>query len=136
MKEPTRQEPDDEAGFTLIEVLIAFIIVMLSLGVLYRGMLDGVGATHLANATHEALSRAQSHMAAIGHGMRLGTYEQSGEDGSGFRWRVVMTPQQNAAGMVLYHVAVTESWPDPVTASGRRALTLTTLRLGAPETAP
>ncbi|NVN05647.1 prepilin-type N-terminal cleavage/methylation domain-containing protein [Asaia spathodeae] len=129
-----REMPDHEAGFTLIEVLIAFIIVMLSLGVLYRGMLDGVGATHLANASHEALSRAQSHMAAIGHGMRLGAHEQSGEDGSGFRWKVVMIPQQQLAGMVLYHVAVTESWPDPMTGSGRRALTLTTLRLGAPET--
>lgn len=129
-----KKTPDHEAGFTLIEVLIAFIIVMLSLGVLYRGMLDGVGATHLANATHEALSRAQSHMAAIGHGMRLGAHEQSGEDGSGFRWKVVMTPQQQLASMVLYQVAVTESWPDPMTGSGRRALTLTTLRLGAPGT--
>lgn len=136
MKQHMRQKPDHEAGFTLIEVLIAFIIVMLSLGVLYRGMLDGVGATHLANATHEALSRAQSHMAAIGHGMRLGAYVQSGDDGSGFHWRVVMTPRQSAASRVLYHVAVTESWPDPMTASGRRALTLTTLRLGPPETPP
>ncbi|RUT24145.1 pseudopilin I [Asaia sp. W19] len=125
---------DAESGFTLIEVLIAFIIVAFSLGVLYEGMLDGVGATHRANAEHEALSRAQSHMAAIGHGMRPGSYAQSGEDGSGFAWHVVMTPREVSGSLVLYHVAVTESWPDPLTASGRGSITLTSLRLGKAET--
>lgn len=128
-----RTRSDREAGFTLIEVMIAFIIVAASIGIIYRGMLDGVAAEHLANAMHEALSRAQSHMDAVGHGMKIGAVSQNGEDGSGFHWRVTMSPQLSSGGLALYHITVTESWTDPMAASGRRALTLSTLRLAAAE---
>lgn len=129
-----RPNPDD-GGFTLIEVLIAFVIVALSLGALYEGMLGGVTAGHVATATREALSRAQSHMEAIGHGMTAGPFTQSGEDGHGFRWRIAMTPLQGNGRATLYHVRVTESWPDATTPGGERSVTLTSLRLG-PASAP
>ncbi|MBB2205317.1 type II secretion system protein [Gluconacetobacter takamatsuzukensis] len=125
-----------QAGFTLIEVLVAFVIVTLALAVAYRGMLDGIAATRLSNRTQEALSRAQSHLAAVGHGMRLGPLEQDGDDGSSFHWHVRIVPAGTSAGLALYQVQVTESWPDPSAGSGRRAVDLHTLRLGMREAGP
>ncbi|GBQ87704.1 type IV pilus modification PilV family protein [Asaia krungthepensis] len=125
-----------EAGFTLIEVLIAFMIVAFSLAALYRAMLGGIGAGHVANATREAISRAQSHLDAIGHGMKPGAFTQSGEDGSRFKWQVTMAPRESQGGLTLYRVTVTESWPDPMTISGRRSVTLTSLRAAPSEAAP
>ncbi|NVN13111.1 type II secretion system protein [Nguyenibacter vanlangensis] len=122
-------------GFTLIEVLVAFVIAMLALGVAYRGMLDGIAATQLSNRMQEAVSRAQSHLAAVGHGMQIGPLEQDGDDGSDFHWHVRIAPEQAtpssaAPGLVLYQVQVTESWPDPATESGQRSVMLRTRRLG------
>ena len=125
----TRPKRNDD-GFTLIEVLIALMIVALSLGALYEGMLGGVTAGHVTAATREALSRAQSHMEAIGHGMTPGAYTQSGEDGHHFHWRITMTPMESNGHATLYHVRVTESWPDAMTATGERSVTLTSLRTG------
>ncbi|WP_220792793.1 type IV pilus modification PilV family protein [Gluconacetobacter aggeris] len=135
---PRPSTPQD--GFTLIEVLVAFVIVILALTVAYRGMLDGVAATQLSNRTQDALSRAQSHLAAVGHGMRIGPLEQDGDDGSALHWHVRIVPAEAAAGissgLVLYRVQVTESWPDPSAASGRRSVELRTLRLGTREASP
>lgn len=131
----TRPKQNDD-GFTLIEVLIAFMIVALSLGALYEGMLGGVTAGHVAAATREALSRAQSHMEAIGHGMTPGAYTQSGEDGHHFHWRITMTPVESNGHATLYHVRVTESWPDAMTATGERSVTLSSLRAGPTGSTP
>ncbi|MFW7269010.1 type IV pilus modification PilV family protein [Gluconacetobacter sp. Hr-1-5] len=129
-----------QAGFTLIEVLVAFVIVTLALAVAYRGMLDGVAATQLSNRMQDALSRAQSHMAAIGHGMQVAPLEQDGDDGSAFHWHVRIAPAQTAtgtsSGLMLYQVQITESWPDPSTGSGRRAVALSTLRLATRAAGP
>lgn len=134
------RQSDRQAGFTLIEVLVAFVIVTLALTVAYRGMLDGVTATQLSNRMQDALSRAQSHMAAIGHGMQLAPLEQGGDDGSTFHWHIRITPAQTATGtsssLALYHVQVTESWSDPSAGSGRRAVVLRSLRLAARAAGP
>lgn len=136
----TPRTSDQQAGFTLIEVLVAFVIVTLALAVAYRGMLDGITATQLSNRTQDALSRAQSHLAAVGHGMQLTPLDESGEDGSTFHWHVRITPGQTAtgtsSGLVLYQVQVTESWPDPSVGSGRRAVVLHTLRLATRTAVP
>jgi len=136
MKEVEGAHLASEGGFTLIEVLIAFIIVALTLGVVYRGMLDGVAAGHVATATREALSRARSHLDAIGHGMTPGAFTQSGEDGHHFHWRITMTPLEHRGGTALYHVTVMESWPDAFTLSGQRAVTLSSLCSGPAEGTP
>lgn len=132
----THRPTQSDDGFTLIEVLIAFMIVALSLGALYEGMLGGVTTGHVAAATREALSRAQSHMEAIGHGMKPGAFTQSGEDGHHFHWRITMTPMESDGHATLYHVRVTESWPDAMTATGIRSVTLTSLRAGPAGGAP
>jgi general secretion pathway protein I len=138
-----REHPirEQDAGFTLIEVLVAFIIAMLALAVVYEGMQGGIEATQVANRTEEALSRARSHLAAVGHGMRIVPLAQDGDDGSGFRWQIRIVPELAATSglapsMVLYQVQVTESWPDTASAGGRRSLVLRTRRLGMKERTP
>lgn len=143
-----------DSGFTLLEVLVAFVIAALALGVLFEGAVEGIRSTRIADRTQEAMSRAQSHLATIGHGVALGPLTQEGEDGSGFHWSLRIVLLQSAtigssdgsnggfgngggdsAGKqpraALYAVQVTESWPDEAAAGDHtRSVTLRTERLG------
>jgi general secretion pathway protein I len=118
-----------ERGFTLLEVLVAFAIAALALGVMFRAIGTGLGSAAVAARYQQALSRARSHLAAAG--VRLVPGTQSGEDGGGFSWRVRISvtaqgpPLPAGVRAVLYAVRVTESWD----ADGRtRAVTLETER--------
>jgi general secretion pathway protein I len=77
-----------QGGFTLLEVLIAFVIAAAALTALTRAGIDGLLALNTASRYEEALTRAQSRLATALHGAPLlpGTLE--GDDGGGFRWRV------------------------------------------------
>jgi general secretion pathway protein I len=76
------------AGFTLLEVLVAFAITSIALAVLllYQGAVAGLLGAREAARTDEAVSRARSRLAALCHGVRLSPGQQSGDDGSGFTW--------------------------------------------------
>lgn len=137
---PMSAEP---RGFTLLEVLVAFVIAALALGALYQGALGGLQNARVAGQYQEALSRARSHIAAIGRGGPLAAGTQQGEDGGGFRWRVRVLPAGSvplargdavtvARGprAVLYDVEVVESW-------GGREVRLDSQRIGlAPPSPP
>lgn len=82
----------NKTGFTLLEVLIAFAIAALALTLLYRGAGSGTIATQVAAQYQEALSRARSHLATLGHSVPLRAGERFGDDGGGFRWRLRITP--------------------------------------------
>ncbi len=75
-----------EGGFTLLEVLIAFIIAAIALGVLFSGAIEGLRTSRVAVRYEEAVARARSHLAASGVSPMEG--DQNGDDGSGFHWRV------------------------------------------------
>ncbi len=134
-----------EHGFTLLEVLVAFVIAALALGVLFQGAIEGLASVHLADRTTEALARARSHLAAVGHGIPLRTQTQQGEDGSGFTWSLAIRPLSSAplartggdgrpsAHETLFEVRVTESWDAP---QGTRGTTLVTRRAAITPVAP
>jgi general secretion pathway protein I len=82
----------DDRGFTLLEVLVAFVIAALALAVLYQGALDGLLATRVAGRTEDAVTRAQSHLAAVGHGTVVVAGDQQGNDGGGYHWRLLIRP--------------------------------------------
>ncbi len=87
---------DPQAGFTLLEVLIAFAIAGLALAALAQGVVAGLAATQGATRIEEALVRARSRLAAIDGGtLRPG--ERRGEDGGGFAWRERVSPLASAA---------------------------------------
>jgi general secretion pathway protein I len=112
-----------ERGFTLLEVLIAFVIAALALGLLFRAVSGGLLSVETAGKYQEAVSRARSHMAAIGGDAALAPSDNSGDDGGGYRWHLQITQeargQAAASGPVaglppaaLYAVVVSISWHD------------------------
>jgi general secretion pathway protein I len=117
--------PERDAGFTLLEVIVAFAISALAVGILYEGASGGLMATGSAAKMVEAISLAKSHLAAIGHGDAIAQQDSSGVDGDGFDWHLHIRPiasremnlsdsdRANATretSAVLYDVTVPESW--------------------------
>ena len=123
-----------EAGLTLLEVLVALLITGLAMGALFQGTLGGLRAAETAGRTEEALSRARSRLAVIGHGAPLAAEDRQGDDGGGYRWRVRVSPASTGRAdpgslvPTLYGVQVTVSWGRDAQA---RSVTLETRRLGS-----
>ncbi len=125
-----------EAGFTLLEVLVALAIAIPALVLLYRQGAVALGVTRTAATYQEAISRAQSRLDALtGAGLIAG--EQDGDDGGGFRWRTRIVPvastplasrSSSPAVSTLYAVSVEMSWPGATNV--RRHFLLETRRLG------
>lgn len=86
-----------ERGFTLLEVLVAFAIAALALTVLFRATGSGLGSARAASRYEEAVVRARSHLAAIGHDAALVAGDASGDDGGGFQWRLSVRPLASLA---------------------------------------
>ena len=134
-----RTEPSrPERGFTLLEVLIAFTIAALALGLLFRAASGGLLSVETAGRYEEAVSRARSHMAEISRDASPVAGESEGDDGSGFHWRLSVTPEARAqtasngpiAGPpppVLYAIVVAISWHD---AGKNREFVLRSERMG------
>ena len=117
---------DREAGFTLLEALIAFAIAALALSALLQGALAGLRATQAASRTEEALARARSRLAAL-EAAPVAPADRRGDDGGGFAWRLRVVPVQTSGGLTLYGVTVAVGWRDGDTP---REVRLETQRLG------
>ncbi len=117
-------EPAGAGGFTLLEVLVAFVIAALALAVLYSGDVEGLATTRTASRRDEAVARATARLEAMCHGARLVPGLQSGDDGSGFSWRAQVQVAESATlargstgdprpplRLTLFDVGVTVSWP-------------------------
>jgi len=138
----------------LLEVLVAFAIAALALSVLFQGALAGLRSAGVAGRYQEALSRARSHLAAIGG--NLTATDLQGEDGLGedtgtpphaggahkgtaYHWHVRVSPIAStvrggdmtgglpALRTTLYTVSVAVSWQE---GGGRRVVELDSERLG------
>ena len=125
----------NDRGFTLLEVLVAFIIAAFALAALFSGGLGGLQAAAVSGRTTEALSRAQSHLAAAPTGDALAAGDRQGDEGGGFHWRVRIvtadtalpdpSAQRGAPVLALYAVSSAVSW----TEGGRtRSVQLDSLR--------
>ena len=108
-----------QAGFTLIEVLVAFIIAALFLALLANAGIEGLRASRLSAQYQEALARAQSHLAAAVETSQAS--DRQGDEGHGFHWHVRIAPVAHtvtASGTAtLLAVSVAISWGRP---PGRR----------------
>jgi general secretion pathway protein I len=113
-----------EAGFTLLEVMVAFAIAALASLVLFRGGLDGAANARAAARTEEAITRAESRLASVGTltPLRAGTF--NGDDGGGFAWRLVIAPAARSGIFVLYKIVLTETYDG-------RTIRLSTARLAS-----
>src|SRR5215471_21428950 len=82
------ERPEGEAGFTVVEVVVALTILALALGVLLNVMSNSVRQTGRAETVAEAGSLAQSLLAEIGAELPLRDGQITGQSDRGFRWRV------------------------------------------------
>ena len=74
-------------GFTLIEVLVAFMILTLSLSVLLRIFSGGLNNVSVAGDYAQAVLLAESQLAVAGRSEPLVVGQSYGEYGDRFRWR-------------------------------------------------
>jgi general secretion pathway protein I len=119
---------DAKSGFTLIEVLVAMVILGLALGVIMISLRNATLAIATTAQQTKALAIAQSLLAAEGQTLPLQYGETDGVTRDNFRWRIVTTPWGTADDIAArlaggYQVAVTVT-------QGARSITLTTLRAG------
>lgn len=126
-----------EHGFTLIEVLIAFLVAAMAVGAIAYAATGAVAASRAAGRYDEAVARAESHLALLS-AAPLGDSDRQGEEGGGFHWHVRVasagtaplaggTDALPAGTATLYRVTVTLSWGD---GGARRSVRLDSARLG------
>ena len=108
-----------EGGFTLLEVLVAFVIMSIALVAFMRNGLQGLRGVDVAAQTQIAVALAQSHLQLFRELAETGTLDQQGEEGP-YHWRLQVVPlnsmpvavirRSRPNSTVLYQVRVTISW--------------------------
>jgi general secretion pathway protein I len=126
-----------EAGFTLIEMLVALAIVALSMAVLLRVISDNLERARRARDEAVAMSLLQSLLAQSNSGIPQPGVS-TGRFGNGFFWRLQTAPfgrsgERTGWTVDAVTVAATVSWRDGGETGSR---TLTTLRVIPRGTAP
>lgn len=141
-----------DSGFTLIEMLVAFIIMTAMATMLYRGLSSGVRVAGVADGEETALLVAKARLAALGVDAPLEAGEQDGRDGNvswhasvrpyvgegessllaEFQLPSLMQSQQQRQDQPLraFWATVTVSWRPP--RGKTRSLELTTIKLERP----
>lgn len=146
MKHPSTLAPRaarHAAGFSLLEVLVAFIIVALVVTALFRLFGGALGNASAAEEWTRALLVAQSRLTLAASAQPLRETTDAGSEAGGrIAWRTTVAPyvppnpnpnpelerQSEAMPTRLYRVTVDVRFPG--NAGSPRTLSLTTVRLG------
>jgi prepilin-type N-terminal cleavage/methylation domain-containing protein len=122
----------EQQGFTLIEALVAFVVLGLALTALYGQFFGGFTALRTSDSVAAATRLAQSKLEPAGISEPLRPGETSGRFGNGFTWRKMVAPYRGELvlprydAVAPYAVAVTVSWP---AFPKDKAVTLSAVRL-------
>jgi len=124
-----------QQGFSLLEILIAFSILALSLGILLKIFSAGVNTAVVAEDYTAAVQIAESLMAKTGVETPLHAGQESGLENEKYQWLVEISPfvfnpekvDTTAITAVLFKVKVIVSWGDDN--ANDRQIELTTLKL-------
>jgi general secretion pathway protein I len=137
MRSDRRQLDVRQSGYTLIEVLVAFVILALALTVLLRIFSGGLRNVSVSSDYATATLIAESRLAATGIDVPLRPGETSGTEGERFEWTVSVQdykpwPGYRSAtkGVDAYRVTVTVEWPN---GDNTRSVGLSTVRLRTAE---
>ncbi|MFZ2172144.1 MAG: type II secretion system protein [Methylococcaceae bacterium] len=126
-----------QQGFSLLEILIAFSILALSLGILLKIFSAGVNTAIVAEDYTAAVQIAESLMAKTGVETPLQEGQEQGLVNNKYHWRVKVSPFEfnpenndvTAITAILMQVKVTVSWEDDNTHSNGRRVEISTLKL-------
>ena len=124
-----------QKGFSLLEILIAFSILALSLGILLKIFSAGVNTAVVAEDYTSAVQIAESLMAKTGVETPLLAGQDSGLENEKYHWLVEVSPfvfnpenvDATAITAVIFKVKVIVSWGDDN--ANDRQVELTTLKL-------
>lgn len=126
-----------QRGFSLLEILIAFSILALALGILLKIFSAGVNTAGVAEEYTAAVQIAEALMAKTGVESRLRPNEATGLENEKYHWWVSVSPFQfttenldvTTIAAELFKVKVTVSWGDHNARVDRRQVQLITLKL-------
>jgi len=124
------RRPRRAAGFTLLEVLIAFVILALALAALLPGFSGGVRSLGVADDYATAALLAESRLEEFGRAEPVREGTSSGTFDNGYRWRLDVArvdPLEGDLPAAAYHLVLRVFWE---TGDDERSITLETLRLG------
>jgi general secretion pathway protein I len=129
------KQVNKQQGFSLLEILIAFSILALSLGILLKIFSAGFNTAVVAEDYTAAVQIAESLMAKTGVATPLQANQASGMENEKYHWLVEVSPFEfnpenvdpTALTAVLFKVKVTVSWGDDNV--NDRQIELTTLKL-------
>lgn len=86
-------------GFTLIEIVVALVIMTVSLAALMQLFQTGMAGSSAAENRIYATLHAQSRLAALGVETTLEVGETDGDFDDRFRWSTLVAPIESADGM-------------------------------------
>lgn len=126
-------------GFTLLEILVAFVVLAASVGVLYRTFSAGLRNVDAVAGYSEAISLAESKITGLGLEQPLQEGEESGTtDDRRFSWQIAVRPYtppgsapEQPGGFVVPHqllrATVTVTWNER--GNQKRTVELSTVRM-------
>lgn len=124
---------NSQGGFSLLEILVAFSILAIALGILLNIFSSGVRNAAVAEEYNSAVQIAYSLMARVGVESPLQEGQADGIENDKYRWQVTIAPFELAVDNLdtssipasLFMVTVIVNWGD----DDARELQLATLKL-------
>lgn len=128
-----------QGGFSLLEILVAFSILAIALGILLNIFSSGVRTAAVAEEYTSAVQIAESLMAGAGVESPLQPGQAAGIENDKYRWQVTISPFElsidnldtSPIPATLFMVTVNVSWGDDSARAGvdDREIELATLKL-------